>query len=94
MILTSVKNETPAGQVIAGLSEAVASMRGGGVRRVYVPAKLGYTSVGREAQQPIPPPNPSFAEYQRWKNLYANPNRPYQPDLVLDVKLFGRGPAR
>ena len=29
-------------------------------------------------------------EYQRFKNIYCNPNRPYQPDLVLDVRLFGR----
>ena len=85
--------------VIAGLNdslnEAVGSMRGGGVRRVYVPAALGYTTCAKEAQQPIPPPKDSFAEYQRWKNIYANPNRPYQPDLVLAVKLFGgrRGAA-
>ena len=28
--------------------------------------------------------------YQRFKNIYCNANRPYQPDLVLDVKLFGK----
>ena len=76
--------------VIAGLNEAVGTMKAGGVRRVFVPAALRYTSVGKEAQQPIPPPDPTFGEYQRWKNIYANPNRPYQPDLILDVKLFGR----
>ncbi len=76
--------------VIAGLNEAVATMKGGGVRRVYVPASLGYTSLAAESQQPIPPPETAFGEYQRWKNIYANPRRPYQPDLVLDVKLFGR----
>ena len=76
--------------VIAGLNEAVATMKGGGVRRVYVPASLGYTSLAAESQQPIPPSETAFGEYQRWKNIYANPRRPYQPDLVLDVKLFGR----
>ena len=76
--------------VIMGLNEAVSGMRAGGVRRVYVPADLGYTSVGAEKQQPIPPPQEFFGEYQRWKNIYANPRRPYQPELILDVKLFGR----
>ena len=28
--------------------------------------------------------------FQRFKNIYCNANRPYQPDLVLDVKLFGK----
>ena len=71
--------------VIKGLQEAVATMKGGGLRRIYVPQSLGYTSQAKELQRPIPP---GFAEYQRWKNIYANPNRPYQPDLVIDVKLF------
>ena len=45
---------------------------------------------------PVPPNMPERAgdmgagEYQRFKNIYCNPNRPYQPDLVLDVRLFGR----
>lgn len=69
--------------VIAGLQEAVSTMRAGGIRRVFIPAPLGY--VRGEQNKPIPP---TFAEYQRWKNLYANPNRPYQPELVLDIKLF------
>ena len=28
--------------------------------------------------------------FQRFKNIYCNANKPYQPDLVLDVKLFGK----
>ena len=45
---------------------------------------------------PVPPNTPGKSgdmgagEYQRFKNIYCNANRPYQPDLVLDVKLFGR----
>ena len=45
---------------------------------------------------PVPPNMPERAgdmgagEYQRFKNIYCNANRPYQPDLVLDVKLFGK----
>lgn len=29
-------------------------------------------------------------EFQRFKNIYCNANRPYQPDLVMDVRLFGK----
>ena len=58
-------------------------MRGGGIRRAFIPASLGYTR--GEEQGPIPP---GFAEFQRWRNIYANPNRPYQPELVLDIKLY------
>lgn len=45
---------------------------------------------------PIPPQSVQSAgdmgagEYQRFKNIYCNANRPYQPDLVLDIKLFGK----
>jgi len=45
---------------------------------------------------PIPPNAPQkdsdmgAGEFQRFKNIYCNANRPYQPDLVLDVKLFGK----
>ena len=45
---------------------------------------------------PIPPQVPGKSgdmgagEYQRFKNIYCNANRPYQPDLVLDIKLFGK----
>jgi len=50
-------------------------------------------SVGRG---PVPPNAPERSgdmgagEYQRFKNIYCNQNRPYQPDLVLDIQLFGR----
>lgn len=45
---------------------------------------------------PIPPNEAQSSgdmgagEFQRFKNIYCNANRPYQPDLVLDVKLFGK----
>jgi hypothetical protein len=45
---------------------------------------------------PIPPQEVQSSgdmgagEFQRFKNIYCNANRPYQPDLVLDVKLFGK----
>eukprot|EP00434_Breviolum_minutum_P015833 symbB.v1.2.013948.t2/scaffold1003.1/size206925/8 len=68
--------------IIKGLSEAVASMREGGIRRIVIPQRLGFTD---ESKQPVPP---NFAEFQRFRNIYLNPNRVYQPDLVMDVKLF------
>jgi len=68
--------------VIAGLSEAVSTMRAGGIRRVIIPEKLGYTT---DTKQPQPA---NSGEYQRFKNIYLNPNRVYQPDLVFDLKLF------
>lgn len=41
---------------------------------------------------PIPPVGEGTAGeyYQRFKNIYCNANRPYQPDLVLDIKLYGK----
>lgn len=68
--------------VIQGLQEAVMTMKAGGVRRAYIPQNLGYVN---PEKTPIPP---TFAEYQRFKNIYQNPNRPYQPELVMDIKLF------
>ena len=39
---------------------------------------------------PIPPPSSALGEFQRFKNIYCNPDRQYQPDLVLDVQLYGK----
>jgi hypothetical protein len=39
---------------------------------------------------PIPPASQAMGEYQRFKNIYCNPDRVYQPDLVMDVKLYGK----
>lgn len=68
--------------VIAGLQEGVSSMRAGGVRRLIIPASLGYVT---QEMGPVPP---GAMEFQRFKNVYFNENRVYQPDLVLDIKLF------
>ena len=48
---------------------------------------------------PVPPNLPQktgdmgAGEFQRFKNIYCNANRPYQPDIVLDVRLFGNKAA-
>mmetsp|Transcript_21514 Transcript_21514/g.32018 ORF Transcript_21514/g.32018 Transcript_21514/m.32018 type:complete len:251 (-) Transcript_21514:561-1313(-) len=89
-------------QAVLG-GEGVPPMLPGGIRRVVIPSKLGYESLakpipGMQFQDceegrgvgPIPPPDVAFAEYQRFKNIYCNANRPYQPDLVLDIKLYGK----
>ncbi|CAE8675984.1 unnamed protein product [Polarella glacialis] len=68
--------------IIRGLSEALLTMKPGGVRRVIIPAKLGYTDESKKPQPPGP------GEFQRFKNIYLNSNRAYQPDLVMDLKLF------
>lgn len=39
---------------------------------------------------PIPPKDASDGAYQRWYQFYCNPRIPYQPDLVLDLKLYGK----
>jgi len=73
----------------------------GGIRRVIVPSSLGYESLrsannakciaGAEGSiGPIPPKDKDFEAYQRWYSFYCNPRIPYQPDLVLDIKLYGR----
>mmetsp|Transcript_6278 Transcript_6278/g.9119 ORF Transcript_6278/g.9119 Transcript_6278/m.9119 type:complete len:208 (+) Transcript_6278:121-744(+) len=93
------------GSTIAGLEEAIigsgdssdiTAMRPGGIRRVIIPSKLAYyslTALGGDNCKgvgPIPPVPEAFEEFQRFKNIYCNPNRAYQPDVVMDVKLYGR----
>lgn len=68
--------------VVAGLEEGVVGMRVGGRRRLLIPAVLGYLNA---KDRPIPV---GFAEFQRFKNLYLNPNIPYKPDVVMDVTLL------
>lgn len=70
------------GVVVKGLEEGVMGMKQGGRRRLLIPAELGYVS---NQEQPIPK---GFAEFQRFKNLYLNPDRPYKPDVVFDVTLL------
>ena len=46
---------------------------------------------GGKGLGPIPPNSAeSIGEFQRFKNIYCNPDRQYQPDLVMDVKLYGK----
>lgn len=85
------------GTTIPGLEEAVTGMTPGGIRRVIIPSKLAYQSTGLSIREecgskglgPVPPPE-SIGEFQRFKNIYCNPDRVYQPDLVMDVKLYGK----
>ena len=75
----------------------------GGIRRIIVPASLAYASLAKPLPSlqvedcqsgkgvgPIPPTPQAFEEFQRFKNIYCNANRPYQPDLVMDIKLYGK----
>lgn len=92
------------GSTIEGIEQAITGLQDmppmlpGGIRRLIVPSQLGYTKLAEESKTrcvqsgspgPIPPPATAFEEYQRFKNIYCNPNRQYQPDLVLDIKLYG-----
>lgn len=90
------------GSTIPGLEEAVKGMSPGGIRRVIIPSKLAYKSASstpisiiQECESgtglgPIPPVETALGEFQRFKNIYCNPDRQYQPDLVMDVKLYGK----
>lgn len=94
------------GSTIAGIEQAILGdgasldpMRPGGIRRLIIPQSLGYSKLADDSRTlcvengspgPIPPPKRAFEEYQRFKNIYCNPSRQYQPDIVLDVKLYGQ----
>jgi peptidylprolyl isomerase len=92
------------GSTIRGLEEAIVGsegmppMQAGGIRRVIIPPALAYeklASYGEDCGKkgtfgPVPPPQEAFEEFQRFKNIYCNSNRPYQPDVVLDIKLYGK----
>ncbi|KAL3762157.1 hypothetical protein ACHAW5_003187 [Stephanodiscus triporus] len=85
------------GTTIPGLEEAVRGMRPGGIRRVIIPSRLAYQSTSSAIKcesgkglGPIPPASEAMGEFQRFKNIYCNPDRVYQPDLVMDVKLYGK----
>ena len=84
--------------------DGISPMKSGGIRRLVIPAALAYTTLAKpksgrtineECQSgvgigPIPPKSDAFEEFQRFKNIYCNPDRQYQPDLVIDIKLYGK----
>jgi hypothetical protein len=86
-------------QAILGTTTGIPPMLPGGIRRVVIPQALGFLKLAQAGGKdlcvqdgrpgPIPPPKLAFEEYQRFKNIYCNPNRQYQPDLVMDIKLYG-----
>eukprot|EP00586_Coscinodiscus_wailesii_P009007 CAMPEP_0172522116 /NCGR_PEP_ID=MMETSP1066-20121228/292950_1 /TAXON_ID=671091 /ORGANISM="Coscinodiscus wailesii, Strain CCMP2513" /LENGTH=134 /DNA_ID=CAMNT_0013305087 /DNA_START=366 /DNA_END=770 /DNA_ORIENTATION=- len=91
--------------VVGNVADGMPPMMPGGVRRIIVPANLAYESLakvsgggGMQVEDcrsgsgvgPVPPIDESLAEFQRFKNIYCNQNRPYQPDLVMDVKMYGK----
>jgi hypothetical protein len=92
------------GTTIKGIEEAIVGndeippMRSGGIRRLIIPPSLGYESLTKISEGcglnsglgPVPPPSEAFEEFQRFKNIYCNPNRAYQPDVVMDIKLYGK----
>lgn len=92
------------GSTILGIEKAILgegdlpAMLPGGIRRVVIPQSMGYGKLAENSKVlcvqdgqpgPIPPPNTAFEEYQRFKNIYCNSERQYQPDIVLDIKLYG-----
>ena len=88
------------GSTILGIEKAIvgdddiAPMLPGGIRRVIVPSTLGYEGSNHGEKcgpvGPIPPKDQDGGgPYQRWVQFYCNPRIPYQPDLVLDIKLYG-----
>jgi FKBP-type peptidyl-prolyl cis-trans isomerase len=85
-------------QAILGDGDSLPPMLPGGIRRLVIPQSLGYPKLAEKPKTlcvqdgqpgPIPPPSLAFEEYQRFKNIYCNGDRQYQPDLVMDVKLYG-----
>jgi FKBP-type peptidyl-prolyl cis-trans isomerase len=83
-------------QAIAGNSaEGIEPMRPGGVRRVIMPPALAFGASNNYCETgalgPIPPASVGTGEYyRRFSKLYCNANRAYQPDLVMDIKLYGK----
>jgi len=74
--------------------EGVPAMKPGGIRRVVISSSLGFEELGKNGAKcaglgPIPPKG-TDGGYQRWAQFYCNPRIPYQPDLVMDIKLYGK----
>jgi FKBP-type peptidyl-prolyl cis-trans isomerase len=85
--------------ILGNEKDGIPPMLPGGIRRVVIPSTLGFQALALpnakcEAGKtgsigPIPPMD-DLSAYQRWVQFYCNPRIPYQPDLVLDVKLYGK----
>jgi FKBP-type peptidyl-prolyl cis-trans isomerase len=90
--------------ILGDETQGIPPMVPGSIRRVIVPESLGYLVLkqknnGKCSPQdnmpligPIPPKENVVGSgaYQRWYQFYCNPRIPYQPDLVLDIKLYGK----
>ena len=88
--------------ILGNESEGIPSMQPGGIRRVIIPEAMGFQSLARPNAKcidgepgsigPIPPKEnlAGTGAYQRWYQFYCNPRIPYQPDLVVDIKLYGK----
>ena len=83
--------------ITGGEDKDIPPMKPGGIRRIIVPPNLAYQSLASVSERcgsnglgPVPPPNEAFEEFQRFKNIYCNPSRAYQPDVVMDIKLYGK----
>eukprot|EP01083_Nonionella_stella_P018262 50946_1 len=79
--------------IIGDKTEDIPPMLPGGIRRVIIPSNLGYEAANNSkcgTVGPIPPKDEDSGAYQRWVQFYCNPRIPYQPDLVFDIKLYGK----
>jgi hypothetical protein len=80
--------------IIGDENDGIPPMLPGGIRRVIIPSNLGYEGSNNKkcgTAGPIPPKDEDSGQaYQRWVQFYCNPRIPYQPDLVLDIKLYGK----
>jgi len=77
--------------IIGDEGEGIPPMRPGGVRRVIIPASLGYEAANKSrCGNAGPIPTKDDGAYQRWSQSYCNPRIPHQPDLVVDIKLYGK----
>jgi len=88
--------------ILGDTSQGIPPMVPGSIRRVIIPQKLGFQSLmtpnsiciaGEPGSLGPIPPKENIAgtgSYHRWFQLYCNPRIPYQPDLVVDIKLYGK----
>lgn len=90
--------------ILGDAPQGIPPMVPGSIRRVVIPESLGYLTLKQNNNGkcspddnvkligPIPPKENVMGSgaYQRWYQFYCNPRIPYQPDLVLDIKLYGK----